>query len=36
VSPFFKRSQIFRILGQSQFYSVIDHIRNGTICSCRL
>jgi hypothetical protein len=33
VSPFFKRSQIFRIFGQRQFHSVIDHVRNGTVGS---
>lgn len=33
VSTFFKRSQIFRILGQCQFHSVIDHVRDGTIGS---
>lgn len=36
VNTLFKRSQIFRISGQCQFHSVIDHVRNGTISSCRL
>jgi hypothetical protein len=36
VSTFFKRSYIFRILGQRQFYRVIDHVRDGTIGSCCL
>jgi hypothetical protein len=36
VSTFFKRGQIFRVLGQRQFHSVIDHVRNGTISCGRL
>ena len=32
----FKGSQIFRILGQIPFDSIIDHVRNRTIRCCRL
>jgi hypothetical protein len=35
MSTLFKGSQIFRILGQIPFNSIIHHVRNGTIRCCR-
>ena len=32
----FKGSEIFRVLSQRQFNSIIDHVRNGSICRCSL